>query len=215
MGGINRKTRTHKSQTLHVCHICLHWGGFGGQCRHIFRHGVYGNWKVPILLELGTGVRKLIICRSFRQSMNNHEHESVSRRHCDTVKIHCPSLLLWYVCTVAHSVTINSPGRTGRTSESSRNPNQLHEPLGPPGHRSIPTDLEVASIKREGQIQSTKRLWLLLIANIAPNSKASFAPFRSVTSRSVRFAMPVESSVRSFLFLVERCHFPLVLFLCF
>ena len=23
------------SQTLHVCHICLHWGGFGGQCRHI------------------------------------------------------------------------------------------------------------------------------------------------------------------------------------
>ena len=21
--------------TLHVCHISLHWGGFGGQCRHI------------------------------------------------------------------------------------------------------------------------------------------------------------------------------------
>ena len=21
-----------KTQTLHVCHICLHWGGLGGQC---------------------------------------------------------------------------------------------------------------------------------------------------------------------------------------
>ena len=23
------------TQTLHVCHICLHWGSFGNQCRHI------------------------------------------------------------------------------------------------------------------------------------------------------------------------------------
>ena len=28
-------------QTLHVCHICLHWGGFGGQCRHIWH-----TWSV-------------------------------------------------------------------------------------------------------------------------------------------------------------------------
>ena len=26
------------SQTLHVCHICLHWGGFGGQWG-----GIYGS----------------------------------------------------------------------------------------------------------------------------------------------------------------------------
>ena len=24
------------SQTLHECHICLHWGGLRGQCRHIW-----------------------------------------------------------------------------------------------------------------------------------------------------------------------------------
>ena len=30
-----------QSQTLHVCHICLHWGGFGGQCRHIWH-----TWSV-------------------------------------------------------------------------------------------------------------------------------------------------------------------------
>ena len=29
------------SQTLHVCHVCLHWGGFGGQCRHIWH-----TWSV-------------------------------------------------------------------------------------------------------------------------------------------------------------------------
>ena len=29
------------TQTLHVCHICLHWGGFGGQCRHIWH-----TWSV-------------------------------------------------------------------------------------------------------------------------------------------------------------------------
>ena len=31
------------SQTLHVCHIYLHRGGLGGQCRHIWQsHGVSG-----------------------------------------------------------------------------------------------------------------------------------------------------------------------------
>ena len=28
------------SQTLHVCHLCLHWGGLGGQCRHIWHTSV-------------------------------------------------------------------------------------------------------------------------------------------------------------------------------
>ena len=28
------KMDTHNTQTLHVCHICLHWGGLRGQCRH-------------------------------------------------------------------------------------------------------------------------------------------------------------------------------------
>ena len=31
---------TSQSQTLHACHICLHWGGSRGQCRHIWQsHG--------------------------------------------------------------------------------------------------------------------------------------------------------------------------------
>ena len=31
------------TQTLHLWHICLHWGGLGGQCRHIYGiHGVFG-----------------------------------------------------------------------------------------------------------------------------------------------------------------------------
>ena len=29
-------TPPNHTQTLHVCHICLHWGGLGGQCRHIY-----------------------------------------------------------------------------------------------------------------------------------------------------------------------------------
>ena len=29
------------THTLHVCHICLHWGGFRGQCRHIWH-----TWSV-------------------------------------------------------------------------------------------------------------------------------------------------------------------------
>ena len=29
------------TQTLHVCHICLHWGGLRGQCRHIWH-----TWSV-------------------------------------------------------------------------------------------------------------------------------------------------------------------------
>ena len=30
-----------RTQTLHLCHICLHWGGLGGQCKHIWQsHGV-------------------------------------------------------------------------------------------------------------------------------------------------------------------------------
>ena len=34
---------TRVDQTLHVWNICLHWGGLGGECRHIFQsHGVYG-----------------------------------------------------------------------------------------------------------------------------------------------------------------------------
>ena len=34
------------TQTLHVCHICLQWGGFGGSMgRHIWQsHGVSGTW---------------------------------------------------------------------------------------------------------------------------------------------------------------------------
>ena len=32
------------SQTLHVCHICLHWGGLRGQCRHIWH-----KWSVWVL----------------------------------------------------------------------------------------------------------------------------------------------------------------------
>ena len=34
------------SQTLHVCHICLHWGGFGGQCRHIWH--TWSVWDMPV-----------------------------------------------------------------------------------------------------------------------------------------------------------------------
>ena len=31
-------------QMLHVWNICLHWGGLGGQCRHIWQsHGASGN----------------------------------------------------------------------------------------------------------------------------------------------------------------------------
>ena len=33
------------SQTLHVWHICLHWGGFGGQCRHIWH-----TWSVWVFV---------------------------------------------------------------------------------------------------------------------------------------------------------------------
>ena len=32
---------TSLNQTLHVCHICLHWGGLRGQCRHIWH-----TWSV-------------------------------------------------------------------------------------------------------------------------------------------------------------------------
>ena len=28
-----------RAQTLHICHICLHWGVFGGQCHA----GIYGS----------------------------------------------------------------------------------------------------------------------------------------------------------------------------
>ena len=34
------------SQTLHVCHVCLHWDGFWGQCRHIWH-----TWSVWVSLE--------------------------------------------------------------------------------------------------------------------------------------------------------------------
>ena len=52
--------KKHKqTQTLHVCHICLHWGGFGGQCKHIWHTwSVWGrldavSFKVqPIRLEI-------------------------------------------------------------------------------------------------------------------------------------------------------------------
>ena len=31
------------TQTLHVWNICLHWGGLGSQCRHIWQsHGASG-----------------------------------------------------------------------------------------------------------------------------------------------------------------------------
>ena len=33
------------TQTLHVCHICLHWGGLRGQCRHICH-----TWSVWVRL---------------------------------------------------------------------------------------------------------------------------------------------------------------------
>ena len=32
------------THTLHVCHIRLHWGGFEGQCRHIWH-----TWSVWVM----------------------------------------------------------------------------------------------------------------------------------------------------------------------
>ena len=37
-------TKTYLAQTLHVCHICLHWGGLRGQCRHIWH-----TWSVWVV----------------------------------------------------------------------------------------------------------------------------------------------------------------------
>ena len=37
-----KKPARRLSQTLHGWHIYLHWGGFRGQCRHIYIHGVFG-----------------------------------------------------------------------------------------------------------------------------------------------------------------------------
>ena len=34
------------TQTLHVCHMCLHWGGLRGQCRHIWH--TWSVWVISI-----------------------------------------------------------------------------------------------------------------------------------------------------------------------
>ena len=39
------------SQTLHVCHICLHWGGLRGQCRHIWHTWSVWDWLVSFRTE--------------------------------------------------------------------------------------------------------------------------------------------------------------------
>ena len=47
----------------YVCHICLHWGGLGGQCRHIWQsHGVSGfhelvQSSVALALQLSSECR--------------------------------------------------------------------------------------------------------------------------------------------------------------
>ena len=42
------------TQTLHVCHICLDWAGFGGQCRHISIYMEYMGYAYCIkVLQCG------------------------------------------------------------------------------------------------------------------------------------------------------------------
>ena len=38
----------HDSQTLHVCHICLHWGALRGQCRQIWHTWSVWDWYVDV-----------------------------------------------------------------------------------------------------------------------------------------------------------------------
>ena len=44
--GLVQKHKTSNTQTLHVCHICLRWGGGGGQCRHILH--TWSVWDITI-----------------------------------------------------------------------------------------------------------------------------------------------------------------------
>ena len=47
------KLKMFNTQTLHVYHICPHWGGLEGQCRHIFHTwSVWDIWRVSSLLFL-------------------------------------------------------------------------------------------------------------------------------------------------------------------
>ena len=40
-----RQLGAHHPDTPWDCHICLHWGGFGGQCRHILH-----TWSVWVIV---------------------------------------------------------------------------------------------------------------------------------------------------------------------
>ena len=59
----------HLSQTLHVWYIYLHWGGFGGQGRHIWQsHGVSGYWKAHH-------------CQQVRATANSSGSEQIMASH--------------------------------------------------------------------------------------------------------------------------------------
>ena len=47
-------TKHNNTQTLHVCHICLHWDGLGVNVGTYYIHGVYGTYS-PIHHHLPIG----------------------------------------------------------------------------------------------------------------------------------------------------------------
>ena len=58
--GVQWFAHIHISQTLHVCHICLHWDGFGGQCSHIWHTWSVWVYIVSVYLTLKKNINSML-----------------------------------------------------------------------------------------------------------------------------------------------------------